>query len=52
MSERQEHKKRYNQRLRYIAEFGKWLDREPLIILIWKWRRWKNERPMWRDVQE
>lgn len=52
MSERQEHKKRYNQRLQYIAEFGKWLDREPPFLRIWKWRKWKSERPVWRDVQE
>ena len=52
MSERQEHKKRYNQRLQYIAEFGKWLDREPPILRIWKWRKWKSERPVWKEVSD
>ena len=29
MSESREHKRRYNLRLQYIAEFCKWQDREP-----------------------
>lgn len=29
MSERQEKKKRYNLRLMWIADFDKWLNREP-----------------------
>lgn len=52
MSERQEHKKRYNQRLQYIAEFGKWLDREPPMWRIFAWRRWKAERPVWRETEQ
>ena len=51
MSERQEHKKRYNLRLQYIAEFGKWLDREPPIWKIFAWRRWKAERPLWEEIK-
>ena len=45
MSESREHKRRYNLRLEFIAEISKWLDREPPMILFWKWRKWKNERP-------
>ena len=50
MSERQEHKKRYNLRLQYIAEFGKWQDREPPMWKIFAWHRWKAERPKWVEV--
>ena len=49
MSESREHKRRYKMRLQYIAEFDKWLDREPPIWNIFKWRKWKAERPVWRD---
>lgn len=48
MSERQERKARHNQRLQYIAEFNKWLDREPPIWRVFKWRRWKAARPRFR----
>ena len=51
MSERQEHKKRYNQRLQYIAEFGKWLDAEPPMVRIFAWRRWKKRRPVWKESE-
>lgn len=50
MSERQEHKKRYNLRLQYIAEVNKWLDREPPMWRVFAWRRWKAERPICREV--
>jgi len=50
MSERQEHKRRYNLRLQYIAEFQKWLDREPHMLRVFAWRRWKMERPVWVEV--
>ena len=49
MSESREHKRRYNLRLEFIAEFAKWLEREPPAILFWKWRKWKNERPVWES---
>ena len=52
MSEKQEHKKRYNQRLQYIAEFGKWLDAEPPMVRIFAWRRWKKRRPVWKGAEE
>ena len=45
MSERQEHKKRYNLRLEYISKFNKWLEEEPPMILLWRWWKWKNDRP-------
>lgn len=48
MSERQEKKKRYNQRLMWIATFDKWLYCEPPIWRVFAWRRWKNKRPVWR----
>lgn len=44
MSERQEKKKRYNLR---IADFNKWLNREPPMWRVFAWRRWKRERPVW-----
>ena len=52
MSEKQEHRKRYNLRLQYIAEFNKWLDREPQICRYRKWRKWKAERPTWRYIEK
>ena len=52
MSERQEKKRRYNQRLEYIASFQKWLDSEPPMIYIVRWRRWKKRRPVWLDAGE
>ena len=52
MSERQEHKRRYNLRLQYIAEFEKWLDREPPRYRPFAWRRWKAERPVWAEKGE
>lgn len=47
MSESREHKRRYNMRLEYIAEFEKWLAKEPPIIMFWKWRKWRDSRPVW-----
>lgn len=49
MSESREHKRRYNQRLQYIAEFNKWLDAEPPILLLISWFRWKKRRPVWKE---
>ena len=51
MSERQEHKKRYNMRLEYIARFNKWLDAEPPIVFFWRWKKRKNNRPIWRNIE-
>lgn len=52
MSERQEHKRRYNFRLQFIAEFIKWQDNEPPMWRLLKWRRWKAQRPIWREPDE
>lgn len=52
MSESREHKRRYNLRLEFIAEVAKWLEREPPMILFWKWQKWKNERPTWEDFSK
>lgn len=49
MSERQEHKRRYNRRLQFIAEFEKWLEKEPSMIRIISWWRWKQQRPVWEE---
>ena len=46
MSESKEHKKRYNQKLEYIAKFEKWLDNEPPIIRFFAWHKWKKQRPI------
>lgn len=51
MSERQEHKRRYNQRLQYIAEFNKWLDAEPPLWAVFRRRAWKKQRPVWREEE-
>ena len=50
MSERQEKKRRYNLRLMWIADFDKWLNREPPMWRVFAWRRWKRERPVWTEV--
>lgn len=50
MSGRREHKRRYNLRLEYIAKFEKWLEAEPSMILFWRWRKWKNSRPIWKEI--
>lgn len=50
MSERQEKKKRYNLRLMWIAEFEKWLGREPPIWRILAWHRWKKDRPVFPET--
>lgn len=45
MSERQEKKRRYNQKLEWIAAFEKWLASEPPIWKLFSWRRWKKNKP-------
>lgn len=50
MSERQEKKRRYNARLEFIVRFNAWLESEPPMILFWRWRKWKDARPSWREV--
>ena len=52
VSERQEKKRRYNLRLMWIAEFDKWLNREPPMWRVFAWRKWKAERPKWTECEE
>lgn len=52
MSESREHKRRYNQRLQYIADFNKWLDSEPSMLRLISWARWKKRRPIWKEESE
>ena len=49
MSEKQEKKRRYNQRLEYITDFNKWLDVEPSILRPIAWHRWKKSRPIIKE---
>ena len=54
MSEKQEKRRRYNQKLAYIAAYEEWLSQEPPRIFFWRWHRWKRQRPvkedsLWRD---
>lgn len=51
MSEKQMKKRRYNQRLEYIARFDSWLNGEPPMLRFRKWKKWKKNRPVWRDVE-
>lgn len=51
MSEKREHRRRYNLRLEYIAHFEDWLNNEPPMILFWRWKKWKKERPVWHDIE-
>ena len=52
MSEKREKRRRYNQRLEYIADFNKWLDAEPPIVRLISWHRWKKSRPILEEVSE
>lgn len=50
MSERREHRRRYNKRLEFIAKFESWLKCEPPTLLFWKWKRWLKERPTFEEI--
>ena len=52
MSGSRMHKTRYNQKLEYIRRYERWLAAEPPMILFWRWRKWKNRRPLWLDVEK
>ena len=45
MSESREKKRRYIEKLQYLAALEKWLAAEPPIIRFVKWRKWKNQKP-------
>ena len=49
MSEKQEHKRRYNRKLEYIAHFEKWLKNEPPMLNFIKWHKWAKQRPIWEE---
>lgn len=51
MSESREHKLRYNRKLEFISAFEEWMEREPPMILIFHWHRWKKRRPVWREIE-
>ena len=52
MSEKQNRKRRYNEKLEFIAEFERWLKREPSIFRIFKWHKWKKEKPELYKIAE
>ena len=52
MSESREHRRRYNLRLQYIAEYNKWLEQEPSPLRLISWRRWKRQRPVWKEIDD
>ena len=45
MSARQQHKRRYNLKLQYIADVENWLRFEPPMWRFIAWHRWKTARP-------
>jgi len=47
MSEKQEHRKRFNERYQYTLAMERWLLSEPPIIRFIKWHRWKKSRPVY-----
>lgn len=52
MSEKREHRRRRALRLKYEAELYAWKKSEPPKILFWRWRKWKNSRPIWDDYKK
>ena len=52
MSEKQNRKRWYNEKLEFIAEFERWLKREPSIFRIFKWHKWKKEKPELYKIKE
>lgn len=49
MSEKQEHRKRLNAKVEWIRAFEEWLQKEPSMIRIFKWRKWKKSKPNYED---
>lgn len=52
MSARREHRRRYNQKLAYIAKFTQWIESEPPMFLFWKWKNGAVRGPKWRLEHE
>lgn len=50
MGEKQEHRKRYNLRLMWIADYEKWLNKEPPMWRVFQWHKWKRSRTQWQEV--
>lgn len=46
MSEKQEKRRRFNERMEYVAEFNAWLRKEPPMWKLLSWWRWKKTRPI------
>lgn len=49
MSERQEKKKRYNQKLELILRFEVWAASEPPIWMFLRWKKWLASRPQMKN---
>lgn len=45
MSEKQEHRRRFNMRYEYVKTMEAWLAVEPPMIHFIKWHKWKKARP-------
>jgi hypothetical protein len=50
MSEKQEKRKRFNQRMEYVAQFNAWLMKEPPMWKFRAWLHWKKTRPVMEDL--
>lgn len=50
MSEKQEKRRRFNERMEYAAEFNAWLRKEPPMWRIFEWWRWKKTRPVMESL--
>lgn len=48
MSEKQEHRRRWQLRLQYISAYDAWLLREPPLWRVFSRRKWMKDRPVWR----
>ena len=49
MSEKQEKRKRLNAKVEWMRAFEKWLQEEPSMIRVFKWRKWKKTKPNYED---
>lgn len=45
MSEKQEHRRRFNMRYEYVKAMEAWLAVEPSMIRFIKWHKWARRRP-------
>lgn len=49
MSEKQEHRRRFNARIAYAAAIERWAQKQPSRILFFAVRRWLKEMPRKED---